>query len=117
MTPRRLRAERHAHADLRAPATDAVRGDAVQADAREQQRQAAEEPRQDRHQLLLDDRAAHAIGQRPHRDRDAAVHAGERLRSAGAARRPTRAASTSTVSDHRRVHGFQLGEREVHDRR
>jgi GntR family transcriptional regulator/MocR family aminotransferase len=46
-------AEGDAHADLRAPHVDGVGDDAVEADRREQQRQPAEEPRQQRDQAFL----------------------------------------------------------------
>ena len=92
---RAIGAERHADPDLRALATDGIRRDSVEPECREQQREPAEEPAEDRHEALAPDGAAKLIGHEA--NRVARFRHRMTNRAAGSmapqppARRPTRA--------------------------
>ena len=73
-------AERHADADLGSAPAHRIRRDAVEAEARQQQRERAEECGERRHDPLLRQRRIHLVGQRPERDPEVAVHLAERGR-------------------------------------
>ena len=76
----RRRAERHADADFGASAADRVRRHAVQPEAREQQRERAEEAGQHRDHALLGERRVHLIRERPERQREIRIDARNRRR-------------------------------------
>ena len=98
--------ERHPDPELRPPPADRVGRHAVQADPGQQQRQRAEEPRQHRHEPLLNQRRVHLFLHRTEGKRQVAVHAHRApTRAAGSAApesRPPRAppgSSTMAVRD------------------
>src|SRR5438128_7685357 len=72
------RPERHADADLRATAGDAVRGQPIESKSSEEERQHTKESRKHRDKALLRQRGADLIGQRPEREHQIRIGRRER---------------------------------------
>ena len=96
---RAIRAERHADPDLVLPARHHVRHDAVEADGGEQRGEAAEEPRQRRHQPLPQQRIAHLRFHRLELRDDRRAERGHRRRHLGRDRRERRGRPQHDLQD------------------